>query len=135
VKQLLKFLLLMMSVIVASAATTAVFHLLPVEAVVATNEMSYSDFLSVTLTALGLMLTVLGFFLAALGVVGWTTFESKLRDSSFSYLTTELSKDGKLRQEFEAILTELSLQGIRASDQEGESIPSSGSSSETRYDD
>lgn len=124
-----------MSVIVASAATTAVFHLLPVEAVVATNEMSYSDFLSVTLTALGLMLTVLGFFLAALGVVGWTTFESKLRDSSFSYLTAELSKDGKLRQEFEAILTELSLQGIRASDPEGESIPSSGSSSETRYDD
>lgn len=84
----------------------------------AIGEIRYVDLISIVLTALSIMITILGLFGAALGVIGWATFESKLRDNSFSYLTAELSKDGKLRKEFETILTEISLRGVRPEESE-----------------
>ena len=73
------------------------------------GEIRYIDLISIVLTALSIMITILALFIAVLGAIGWATFESKLRDNSLTYLTAELSKDGKLRKEFEAILTEMSL--------------------------
>lgn len=97
-------------VLVVFLSTIVVHSFLPSQPI---GEIRYIDLISVVLTALSIMITVLGLFVAALGVIGWTTFESKLRDNSFSYFTSELSKDGNLRKEFEQLLTELSLQGVK----------------------
>lgn len=97
-------------VILVIATTVVVHSIVPLKP---TIEIRYVDLISITLTALAIMITVLGLFVASLGVIGWATFEAKLRDNSLNYLAAELSKDGKLRKEFETILTEMSLQGVR----------------------
>lgn len=79
-------------------------------------KIEYFDLLMVVLTVLSIMITVLGLGLAVLGVIGWATFESKLRDHSFSYFASELGKDGKLRREFEALIVETSLRGVESVD-------------------
>jgi magnesium-transporting ATPase (P-type) len=96
------------------------------------GEIRYVDLISIILTALSIMITIFGLFLAVLGVIGWATFESKLRANSLSYLTAELSKEGKLRKEFEAILTEISLRGVRPEEQPTSLEPES---SERPYND
>ena len=74
--------------------------------------MSYTDFLSITLTALGLMITVLGIFIAAVGVIGWSTLENKLRSHSVDYFTKQLAKDGELRKDFENLILSVSYAGV-----------------------
>lgn len=77
-----------------------------------TVDMSYTDFLSITLTALGLMITVLGIFIAAVGVIGWSTLENKLRSHSVDYFTKQLAKDGELRKDFENLILSVSYAGV-----------------------
>lgn len=72
----------------------------------------YTDVVVIVLTALSLMITMLGIGLAVMGVIGWATFESKLRDSSLTYFAEQLGKDGPLRRELESLLIEISLQGV-----------------------
>jgi hypothetical protein len=107
-------------------------NLAPVQSI---GEVSYVDLISIVLTALSIMITILGLFVAVLGVIGWTTFEGKLRDHSFTYLTAELSKDGKLRKEFEAILTEMSLRGVRPNDHSTVKDDTDAAGSERPYND
>ena len=76
------------------------------------NDLTYGDFLSITLTALSLMITVLGIFVAAASFIGWTTIENKLRDHSVTYFQDQLSKDGKLREEFEQIISHIAYEGV-----------------------
>jgi hypothetical protein len=80
-------------------------------------KIEYFDLLMVVLTMLSIMITVLGLGLAVLGVIGWATFEAKLRDHSFSYFATELGKEGKLRRELEALIVETSLKGVESVDE------------------
>lgn len=92
-------------------------------------EIKYTDVVVIVLTALSLMITILGIGLAVMGVIGWATFESKLRDSSLSYFAEQLGKDGPLRRELESLLIEISLKGVEKappqaseSNQEGEYV-------------
>lgn len=78
----------------------------------APTDIKYTDVVVIVLTALSLMVTILGVGLAVMAVVGWATFESKLRDSSFSYFAEQLGKDGPLRRELESLLVEISLKGV-----------------------
>lgn len=78
------------------------------------KDMTYSDFISVILTALGVMLTALTIFLGVLAVVGWTSIESKLRDHSISYFKDQLSSEGPLRAELEELFTEIAYEGIES---------------------
>jgi hypothetical protein len=78
----------------------------------APTEIKYTDVVVIVLTALSLMVTILGVGLAVMAVIGWATFESKLRDSSFSYFAEQLGKDGPLRRELESLLIEISLKGV-----------------------
>lgn len=55
------------------------------------SDMTYADFLSLILTALGVMLTVLTIFLGVLAFVGWATFESKMKMSSEEFLEKRFS--------------------------------------------
>ena len=94
-----------------AAVTTFVYHKV-LGGGIALDDIKYQDFVSISLTALGLMMTILGFFVAAAGVIGWTTIESKLRDHSISYFKEQLSKDGPLRAEFEQLLSDIAYEGI-----------------------
>ena len=80
--KIFKFLILALVAGFAGAAVTVLFHLGMAPDSVASNDITYADFLSITLTALALMITILGFFVAAAGLIGWTTLENKLRSHS-----------------------------------------------------
>jgi uncharacterized membrane protein YidH (DUF202 family) len=90
----LKFFALCIVAATVAALTTIVFHIAHTPVAPAASDIKYSDFISVTLTALGLMITVLGFFVAAAGVIGWSTLENKLRSHSVEYFAKQLEKEG-----------------------------------------
>jgi hypothetical protein len=101
-------------VFVAAASgvlATVVIHLIGVSKGIKTD-VSYTDFISITLTALGLMITVLGFFVAAAGVIGWATLESKLKEHSFGYFSEQLGKEGPLRKDLEQLFSDIAYAGI-----------------------
>ncbi|RYF49492.1 MAG: hypothetical protein EOO38_07795 [Cytophagaceae bacterium] len=91
---------------------TIVLHVVHTPNVLTVNDVKYTDFLSITLTALGLMITVLGFFVAAAGVIGWSTLENKLRSHSVEYFAKQLEKEGPLRKELEELFADIAYTGI-----------------------
>lgn len=108
----LKFLALCIVAAAAGAFATIILHVTHTPDLPAANDIKYSDFLSITLTALGLMITVLGFFVAAAGVIGWSTLESKLRSHSVEYFAKQLEKEGPLRKELEELFADIAYTGI-----------------------
>ena len=120
--KIFKFLALAFIAGLAGAVVTILYHMGSAKTSVSNVDVSYTDFLSITLTALALMITILGFFVAAAGVIGWTTIENKLRDHSVQYFKEQLSKDGKLREEIEDLIVGIAHEGIhnyRNNKQEG----------------
>lgn len=111
-RDLFKFIASMIAAGIAGAFVTFFFHVGAGGNSIRSTDVSYADFLSVTLTALALMITILGFFVAAAGVIGWTTIENKLRDHSINYFKDQLGSDGKLREEIEQLIEELTYRGI-----------------------
>jgi hypothetical protein len=79
-------------------------------------KIEYVDVVTIVLAALSIMITVLGIFIAILGVVGWATFESKLKDTSLQYFREQLSQGSPLRAEFEKLLVQISLEGVEKAD-------------------
>ena len=75
-------------------------------------KIEYVDVVVIVLAALSIMITVLGIFIALLGVVGWATFESKLKDTSLDYFREQMARGGSLREEFERLLVQISLEGV-----------------------
>lgn len=107
-----KYIILALFAGISGAVVTVLLHIGVAPETIAADDITYADFLSITLTALGLMITVLGFFVAAAGVIGWTTLESKLRSHSIEYFQDQLKKDAKLRKEFEEIIIKIGHEGI-----------------------
>lgn len=105
------FLVVLVAAVSAAGVTLAVhwFHITPPSE---QNDMRYTDFVSIMLTALSLMITVLGLFAAALGVIGWTTIESKLKAHSVEYFKAQLEKEGPLRRELEELFADIAYRGI-----------------------
>ena len=112
--KLFKFLILALVAGFSGAAVTVLLHVGIAPESVTADDVTYSDFLSITLTALALMITVLGFFVAAAGVIGWTTLENKLRSHSIEYFQEQLKKDASLRKELEEIIVRIGYQGIES---------------------
>lgn len=110
--RLFKFLILAFVAGVSGAIVTVLLHMGVAPETIAADDLSYSDFISITLTALALMITVLGIFVAAAGVIGWTTLENKLRSHSIEYFQDQLKKDAKLRKDFEEIIVKIAHEGI-----------------------
>jgi len=52
-----------------------------------------SDFLSIILTALAVMLTAVTVFLGALALIGWATFEARVKQSAESFLENRFSEN------------------------------------------
>ena len=108
----LKFFALCIVAACVGAVTTIILHLAHTPLLPSIDDIKYSDFISITLTALGLMITVLGFFVAAAGVIGWSTLENKLRSHSVEYFSKQLEKEGPLRKELEALFADIAYSGI-----------------------
>ncbi|TPG43556.1 hypothetical protein EAH79_07360 [Sphingomonas koreensis] len=116
--KMLKFIALCITSAAVAAIVTIVLHVAHVSF---TEDITYTDFISITLTALGLMITVLGLFVAAAGVIGWTTLESKLRSHSVEYFGKQLEKGGPLREELEEFFADIAysgIEGLKAPDKE-----------------
>lgn len=79
----------------------------------APSKIEYVDVVIIVLTALSIMIMVLGIFIALLGVIGWATFESKLKETSLAYFKEQLAKGGPLRSEFERLIVQISLEGVQ----------------------
>lgn len=114
--KLFKFAALALIAGICGAAVTIALHLWapsggPAAAAVAAD-VTYTDFLSITLTALAIMITVLGIFVAAAGVIGWATLENKLRDHSLAYFKEELGENGKLRSDLEKLFVDIAYNGV-----------------------
>lgn len=110
--KIFKFIVLALVAAMTGAAVTVIFHLGIAPSSISSNDISYADFLSITLTALALMITILGFFVAAAGVIGWTTLENKLRSHSIEYFQEQLKKDATLRRELEDLIIKVGHSGI-----------------------
>ena len=113
-KAVLKFLALAFVAGLCGAIVTMVYHSSLAPGATPSLDLKYVDFVSITLTALSLMITVLGFFIAAASVIGWTTIETKLRDHSVSYFKDQLKKDGPLRTELEIIIAAVAYEGVES---------------------
>lgn len=128
--RIFKFLILIIIAAATSAAVTVFYHTAVASASRPQVDVQYSDFLSITLTALAIMITILGFFVAAASVIGWNTIENKLRDHSVQYFKDQLAKDGELRTELEQLFTDIAYKGV-----EGLKTKDSDTSGETPYND
>ena len=107
----LKFIAFFIVAAAAGAGASLLLHLFGTSSGVGID-VSYADFLSITLTALSLMITVLGLFVAAAGVIGWSTLENKLRSHSVEYFSKQLEKDAPLRKELESLFADIAYTGI-----------------------
>ena len=96
----------------AGAGASLILHLMHTQTSPVTEDIKYTDFLSITLTALSLMITVLGLFLAAAGVIGWATLESRLKAHSIEYFSKQLDKDSELRKDLEKMFVDIASTGI-----------------------
>jgi hypothetical protein len=122
----LKIFVVILIASVSAAAVTLALHWFPVSASPQQPDMRYTDFVSITLTALSIMITVLGLFAAALGVIGWTTIESKLKAHSVEYFKSQLEKEGPLRRELEQLFADIAysgIEGLKGSSESGEDKP------------
>lgn len=52
------------------------------------NSITYSDFISIMLSAISLLLTLLAFILAIFGFVGWTAINAKVSNDAKTFLTS-----------------------------------------------
>jgi hypothetical protein len=80
--------------------------------------VSYVDFISITLSALGVLITTLGIFIAILSVLGWRSIEDKLRDHSAEFVNNELREGAPLYKAIMQTVREAAYDGIRDIDSE-----------------
>ena len=55
------------------------------------DAINSADFISIILTALGVILAALALFLGGLAIIGWTSFEAKLAQSAEEFLERRFS--------------------------------------------
>jgi hypothetical protein len=55
--------------------------------------VSESEFVSIILTALGVMLTAVTVFLGALAIIGWATFETRVQQSADAFMRKRFADD------------------------------------------
>lgn len=81
----------------------------------ASDDLSRADFVSIILTALGVMLTAVTVFLGALAIIGWATFEARVKQSSEAFLERRFSEDDPRYIALVEDLKRESLKGTRQS--------------------
>ena len=86
--------------------------------------ISYIDFISVILTALGVILTAVTLFVGALAVIGWTSIETRLRSHSIEFIGSELREDKPLGRMVRKAVRDAVYEGVMPADSgEHEDVP------------
>ena len=80
--------------------------------------ISYIDFISVVLTALGVMLATATLFVAVLAVIGWTSIEARLRNHSIEFIGSELKDDKPLAIMIKKAVREAVYEGVAPTTEE-----------------
>jgi hypothetical protein len=80
--------------------------------------ISYVDFISVVLSALGVLLMAVTLFVAILAVIGWTSIESKLRAHSIEFIGSELRDDKPLAQMVKKAVRDAVYEGVAPADED-----------------
>lgn len=62
--------------------------------------ISGAEFVSIVLSALGVMLTAVTVFLGALAIIGWATFETRVQQSANSFMKKRFAEDDPDYQAF-----------------------------------
>jgi hypothetical protein len=57
------------------------------------DRITSADFISIILTALGVILAALALFIGGLAIIGWATFEDRLKHNSEEFLKIRFSTD------------------------------------------
>ena len=57
------------------------------------RSVSEAEFVSIILTALGVMLTAVTVFLGALAIIGWATFETRVQQSANAFMNKRFADD------------------------------------------
>jgi hypothetical protein len=57
------------------------------------RSVSEAEFVSIILSALGVMLTAVTVFLGALAIIGWTTFETRVQQSAEAFMRVRFAED------------------------------------------
>jgi hypothetical protein len=76
------------------------------------HEVSYSDFISILLSAISLLMTLLGFGLAIFGVIGWNSVSSRVKERTKEFLDTGFDDDGALSERMRSHFGEFLKQGL-----------------------
>lgn len=90
------------------------------------DEISSADFISIILTALGVILAAAALFIGGLAIIGWATFEERLRQHSEDFLRRRFSTDDQryvdlISELKEDVRRELELKKPKAPDLENRS--------------
>lgn len=64
------------------------------------RHVSEAEFVSIILTALGVMLTAVTVFLGALAIIGWSTFETRVQQSADAFMFKRFADDDPDYQKF-----------------------------------
>jgi hypothetical protein len=64
------------------------------------RNVSESEFVSIILTALGVMLTAVTVFLGALAIIGWSTFETRVQQSAEAFMNRRFADEDPDYQAF-----------------------------------
>jgi divalent metal cation (Fe/Co/Zn/Cd) transporter len=90
------------------------------------KDISHADFISIILTALGVILAALALVLGGLAIVGWATFEEKLKQNSDEFLRKRFSPEDQryvdlINEIKEDVRREIQLKSRRRQDLENNS--------------
>jgi hypothetical protein len=99
---MVRFLIIVAAVAIGGALAIGLANVIsatsPVQIIESSNrvEISYSDFISIMLTGVSIILAVLGFVIAILAFVGWNTIGERVNGLAISFLQDAIKEDGKL---------------------------------------
>lgn len=85
-KRVLRWALIIIILVFACVASGLVGAALSTNLSVATYSVTYTDFISILLTAIAVILTALAIFLAVLGVIGWRAISTTVEKRAVSFL-------------------------------------------------
>ncbi|WP_152485837.1 hypothetical protein [Euryhalocaulis caribicus] len=74
--------------------------------------ISYTDFISLMLTAISVLMTILAIFLGALGIIGWNAISSKVRSKTDEFLSDGFEEGNHLHDILRRRATEIMYEGV-----------------------
>ncbi|MBO6764060.1 hypothetical protein [Maricaulis sp.] len=82
--------------------------------------INYTDFISILLSAISLLMTLLAFFLAVLGFIGWNALSEKVSSKTEEFLENGFKTGEDLHKLLESKVKEVMYQGVSQVDGDAE---------------